>query len=126
MKIKFYIFTGLSAFASIATSVYGGTHGDEAIKQLEKAIESAKAGDNKASIEHVETAKRHLRLENKEHPYTKSLKKITGENPKQEHDEAAVDQMNKAEAHLKKGQFKDAEQHEKDAETHVIEKEQTK
>ena len=115
------------AFINIPTLAYGEEqHGDEAITEVNKAEDSAKSGDVKASTASAEKAKKHLLKKDSAHPYPKSVKKITGENPKQEHDEAAVSEINKAEGHLKAGETTEAAEHEKEAETHVKQLDQTK
>jgi hypothetical protein len=126
MNSKLIVTLGALALFGISISAYSGPHADEAIIQLNKAIESAKSGDSKASADYAEQAKQHLIMEDKDHPYPVTTRRIPGENTKQEHDEAAFGEINKAEKELEKNKINEAIKHEKNAETDIKLKEQEK
>lgn len=115
------MFTG---FASVGSAEE--QHGQEATQHLEQAVENAKQGAAEEAGKHTEEAKQHVIRQNKAHPYRKSPKKISGENPKQEHDEQAFGAMQKAEGHADKGHAREAGEAAGQAEEHLKEKEQAK
>ena len=128
MKTIYYsLLVGLISIAGNPMLVYAeDKHAIEAERHLEQAVESGEKGDAKAAGSHTEEAKQHVMEENKENPYTKPAKHITGENPKAEHDNATFDEMRKAEGHAKKGEASKAAGHAKNASKHLKEKEQSK
>ncbi|SMF95002.1 Small metal-binding protein [Methylomagnum ishizawai] len=101
-------------------------HGQEATQHLDQAVESAKQGDTAAAGKHTEEAKQHAIQQNKAKPYRKSPKKISGENPKQEHDEQAFGAMGKAEGHAAKGHAQETGEAAGQAKQHLQDKEQSK
>jgi hypothetical protein len=114
----------LTNFASVGFAEE--QHGQEATQHLEQAVESGKKGAAEEAGKHTEEAKQHAIQQNKKRPYRKSPKKITGENPKQEHDEQAFGAMEKAEGHAEKGHAQEAGKAAGQAEEHLKEKEQAK
>ncbi len=125
-----YILIGLMATAMISISPLANSaeeqHGQEATQHLDQAVDSAKQGDAAAAGKHTEEAKQHNIQQNEAKPYRKSPKKISGENPKQEHDEQAFGAMGKAEGHAAKGHAQEAGEAAGQAKEHLQEKEQTK
>jgi hypothetical protein len=101
-------------------------HGQEATQHLEKAEESGKAGAAGEAGKHAEEAKKHVIQQNKARPYRKSPKKISGENPKQEHDDQAFGAMDKAKGHAEKGHSEQAGEAAGQAKEHLEQKEQAK
>lgn len=124
------ILIGLMAAALIPAFPITGSaeepHGQEATQHLDQAVDSAKQGDAAAAGKHTGEAKQHTIQQNEAKPYRKSPKKISGENPKQEHDEQAFGAMGKAEGHAAKGHAQEAGEAAGQAKEHLQEKEQAK
>jgi hypothetical protein len=114
------------AMTGVSVSFAEDPHGQEAIRHLDKAAESGKQGSAAEAGKHTDEAKQHVIEGNTEHPYRKSPKKISGENPKQEHDEQTFGEMQRPKGHAKQGHAQEAGESAAKAESHLKQKEQAK
>ena len=78
-------------------------HTQEAIKHLEQASESAKAGDVSGAAQHTEQAKQHAIQHEAKHPFHKSKDNTPDEQTRRGHADEAFKNIDKAKVSAKQG-----------------------
>jgi hypothetical protein len=120
-------FVTFAFLAGCSTMDYAADeHEDKALQELKLAIRSAENQDAKGIIDHTEKAKKHLIVENREHPYTHPFVSIYGQFPKAEHDMETFEEMDKAIGEAKNGNLVKAAEAARRASVHLKQKARSK
>lgn len=128
MKKSFsYLLIAFAFLAGCSTMGYiRDEHEEKALQELKLAVRSAENEDAEGVIDHTEKAKKHLIVENREHPYTHPFVSIYGQFPKAEHDMETFEEMDKAIGEAKKGDLVKAAEAARRASVHLKQKARSK
>ena len=93
------------AVLTISSTVFaeGNRHAQEAIEQLDRASDNAKAGDVEGTVQGIDQAKKHAILHEAKHPFHEPAKATANERFRRKHTRRAFETMNKAKDLARKG-----------------------